>query len=82
LGNLKSLASGKTYGVAVGVEKIVTGGAQKSPIDIDNFLQGLSYSAGYYDMVGVGVSHNSSGTAVEMGFGLGGVLLECLTPDV
>jgi RHS repeat-associated protein len=45
-------------------------GCPKTGDEVDGFVDGWTYSAGGYNMVGSGVAKNGNGTAVEFGFGV------------
>lgn len=77
VGNPKTIAKGN-WGVSLSAGKIVTTSNDvavkfnQSAQATDDYLAGWSGSAGYYNMVGGGVSSTASGRAIEVGFGLGG----------
>ncbi|WP_285402374.1 RHS repeat-associated core domain-containing protein [Luteibacter sp. ME-Dv--P-043b] len=70
LSNPKSIAKG-AWGVSVAVGKVYSR-CGASPSEVDKFVNGGSNGASFYDVVGGGVVHNDSGTAIEGGLGFGG----------
>ena len=70
-GSPKSIASGKNWGFNLSIGNLL----KSYPVtnaDINGLVGGVSKSAGFYDVVGGGVVHNGSGTAIEIGVGFGG----------
>jgi RHS repeat-associated protein len=69
-GSLKSIASGKNWGFNLSMGFLLN--PCHSGADVNNLVDGPSKSGALYDVVGGGIVHNGSGTAIEMGVGLGG----------
>ncbi|GLQ51611.1 hypothetical protein GCM10010872_30600 [Dyella flava] len=71
LGSPKSTASGKNWGFNLSIGYLLTP-CPGTNAGVNGFVDGPSKSFSYYNFVGGGIVHNGSGTAIEMGVGLGG----------
>ncbi|WP_158752693.1 RHS repeat-associated core domain-containing protein [Dyella sp. S184] len=70
-GTPKSIASGKNWGFSIAAGNLLK--PCHTSADVDDFVRGWTKEFGYYDIVGGAIATNSTGTAVETGFGFGGV---------